>query len=884
MAGHFSRKHVSIYILIFVVSGFLAACGGGGASTPKPAPQATSVTLSVTPQEIVKGSAATLTWTSSNATSIIIDNGIGPVATSGSMQVSPEITTAYTATASGPGGTRTANATLNVSGPVSLDSFTASASAIGAGQSATLSWTASNASSVTINPGIGTFAASGSATVSPASTTTYTAVANGAAGATDSKTQPITVMTQPPTLSASSDKTTVYAGELVTLTWSAENATAVAVEPEIEIEGVETFPLSGTATVSPTQTTTYTFSATGPLGSASQPVAITVNHLPPTISLTADRTTILPGESATLSWSGENADSITLDNGIGSVAVPSGSQSVTPSATTTYTATATGQGGTETASVTVTVANAGELGVSLTVSPATIPAGQSATLTWDSQNAASVTIANCPACSGLSGSATVSPSATTTYTATATSSGGATRTQSATLTVVAAGGFKEKIKHIIFYMQENRSFDQYFGRLGAYRASKGLPPEIDGQDLNTVLIDFYGHQVSPFRHQTVCHDVTSPGWNETHFFAHKKTDGKYYMDFWLRQQTDSQWPNTNGRDPHYTRSMGYFTEQELPYYYELATQFATSDRFFASMMGPTVPNRMYLFTGTSFGHIRPDEVLKAQLPNKRWPQKTFFEHMTQYGVKWKYYYQNGAVFLADFDVWDRDPVSVGRVRNISEFYSILADPKADELLAPVVFLEQNPEDMLNEHPSNKYGPQPGAANTKKILDALMKSAAWKSSVLILTYDEAGGVYDHVPPVPLPHPDGIPPIFKDTDLKQGADGVPYDFNESGFRVPLIVVSPWVKKNFVSHTPRDFTAILKLIETRFDLPPLTNRDAASDDMLEFFDFDNPSWLTPPPLPEQPWINQAMVNDGLYPAADPGAGVCNRAIQVAPGHPGP
>ncbi|MBI2678991.1 MAG: hypothetical protein HYX28_09440 [Candidatus Koribacter versatilis] len=782
------------------------------------------------------------------------------------------------------------------------------------GATAVLTWTSQDADSVTIDNAIGRVALSGSMNVTPAQNTTYTATATNSRGSA-SMSASVTVSTpvSPATIAATADKTTVTAGDLATLSWNSTNADTVSVSPDIEIEGADRFPLSGNVTVSPSATTTYTFTATNSLGSVQSAVTITVNQVPPSITLSADKSSILPGDSATLSWTSEHADTITIDQGVGSVTAPSGTQSVTPGATTTYTATATGAGGTATSSVTITAAAAGQLGVSLSADPTTVSAGQTATLIWDSQNATSVSISNCGACSGLSGSAQVTPPVTTTYTATATDASSATKTASATVEVVAAGGFKDKIKHILYYVQENRSFDHYFGRLGDYRArTQGLAAtDIDGQDLSTVLTDVDGANYHPFHLPTVCVDVASPGWNESHFFAHRKSGGPWAMDFWVRQNSDSQAQYTQGRDPRYTRSLGYYDERELPYYYELATQFATSDRMFGSVMGPTVPNRMYLFAGTSFGHIRPDEELQAQLPNKRWQQLTFFEWMTQHNLKWKYYYQNGAVNLADYDVWTRgtDPAStdanakltVGRVRNIAELYTILADPNADSLLAPVVFIEQDPADKYdvltvgyNEHPSNKYGVQPGANNTKKILDALMKSAAWKSSALILTYDEAGGFYDHVPPVTVPDPDGIAPIFKSGDLTQGPapEALPYTFTQSGFRIPFVVVSPWVKKNYVSHTPREHTAILAFIEARFDLPPLPNgrdRFYAADDMMEFFDFNNPSWLTPPALPDQPWFNGALAND-LNTAhqsdpnwttvlADPNAGTCNRNLEVAP-----
>jgi phospholipase C len=129
----------------------------------------------------------------------------------------------------------------------------------------------------------------------------------------------------------------------------------------------------------------------------------------------------------------------------------------------------------------------------------------------------------------------------------------------------------------------------------------------------------------------------------------------------------------------------------------------------------------------------------------------------------------------------------------------------------------------------------------------MNSPSWKDSVFIWSFDEGGGLYDHYPPQPAVHPDGIPP--QDLETKDAIINPPADFNRTGFRLPLIVVSPFTKKHYVSHTVADTTAILKLIETRFNLPNLTARDAAQPDMSEFFDFQNVPWATPPAPPVQP-----------------------------------
>jgi phospholipase C len=146
------------------------------------------------------------------------------------------------------------------------------------------------------------------------------------------------------------------------------------------------------------------------------------------------------------------------------------------------------------------------------------------------------------------------------------------------------------------------------------------------------------------------------------------------------------------------------------------------------------------------------------------------------------------------------------------------------------------------------------------MNDLMASPNWKDSALIFTYDEPGGFYDHVAPQPATPPDpSTSSTYLPIDLNSAAGDIctgtgelgtgTCNFAYTGYRVPLIVVSPFSKKNYVSHTVYDHTAILKLIETRFGLSPLTARDAAQADMsTDFFDFINMPWATPPTTPTQ------------------------------------
>jgi phospholipase C len=288
------------------------------------------------------------------------------------------------------------------------------------------------------------------------------------------------------------------------------------------------------------------------------------------------------------------------------------------------------------------------------------------------------------------------------------------------------------------------------------------------------------------------------------------------------------------------RALGQYDDTDLPYYYELATQFATSDSFHSSLLANTVPNRQYMFCATSQGRIFP-----SPFGHPLWTCPTIFSSLQKAGVKWGYYDKDGR-FLAGFQDY-ADPTVGNNGANpafgpIQSYFDILARPTADDDLPSFVWIDPGSGGSgLDEHPDANI--QFGAAYVKTIIDALMNSPAWHDSIFILAYDEGGGLYDHVPPFTVVAPDATPPQLGPNDL-------PGDFTLSGFRVPIIVVSPFVKPHFVSHTNRELTSILKLVETRFNLAPLTARDAAADDMTEFFDFVNPpAFLTPPTLPAQP-----------------------------------
>ena len=315
-------------------------------------------------------------------------------------------------------------------GPV-VALFTANPPSITTGQSSTLSWSVTNATTVTISGVNGNLPLSGSTSVSPTQTTTYTLTATGPTGSTTAQ-QTVTVTS--PTLgfqSCYASPTNIMSGESATLNWTANNATSVS------ISGVSgTFGVTGSQVVSPTTSTTYTVTANGPGNSTAvwriklhvtRPDArgYPVHGLPQTIR---------SGQTTTLVWSVENGTTISINNGVGTVAA-TGSISVSPATTTTYTLTATNAVGTVTAMAAITVQAVSAAAITFTATPSTSPApGTKVTLTCATTNAVNVNVAG-----GFFLAATdslvVFPTATTTYTCVATNALGQVAQSSVTVTV-----------------------------------------------------------------------------------------------------------------------------------------------------------------------------------------------------------------------------------------------------------------------------------------------------------------------------------------------------------------------------------------------------------------------------------------------------------------
>jgi phospholipase C len=540
-----------------------------------------------------------------------------------------------------------------------------------------------------------------------------------------------------------------------------------------------------------------------------------------------------------------------------------------------------GGGGNQQLQLTVSLSGSGK--GTVTSSPAGINCGSTCSANFDS--GATVSLTATPAAgstfAGWSGACTGTAACSVSLTA------------ASSVTAMFNGATVNAINHIVILAQENRSFDHYFGALREYWAQNGFPdqafdglpqfnipagapPSNPGCDpTSTPPANCNANQagnppVPSYHLLTQCIENPSPSWNESHvdWNLNNPVASTATLDGFVQTAAD----NARRQNPPYNdvngiRAMGYYDGTDLNYYYFMASSFATSDRWFSPVMSRTDPNRMYLLAATSQGHVYP----LNQTNSPPLTAKTIFEELQQAGITWKIYVDptgtgcssGDSACLAGFSsirgfAYEQTVLSQFP-QNIASTGQYLKDAQ-NGTLPQVALIEPGFAAGTDEHPTvlDQYHSriQFGAQIVASYINALMgtpskPSPSWKDSVFILTYDEGGALYDHVAPQPAVSPDGIAPSDLSTnppDICTISTGPTCDFVYTGYRVPLIVVSPFTKKNYVSHTVADFTAILKLIETRFNLPPLTKRDAAQMDMTEFFDFVNVPWATPPSPPQQ------------------------------------
>jgi phospholipase C len=436
-----------------------------------------------------------------------------------------------------------------------------------------------------------------------------------------------------------------------------------------------------------------------------------------------------------------------------------------------------------------------------------------------------------------------------------------------------------KIKHIVVLMMENHSYDNYLGTLAG--RGEGLPKAPDGSPLAINVLP-NGTRVPAHHLGSTLQVAGNPTqtWNASHISFDGGTCGGF---------ATSVWQTVPGADP--AVPMGYWTEDDLPFYHGLARAFPVADRWFCSCMGPTFPNRRFMIAGTAHGLI---DDLPWDLID--YPEAgTIFDALDTHRISWVNYHNVrpakillkrvlgpfGLIALrrlCQLGRWlpgvvssvrgnksftaDLFPLGFARcVRHLRTTQQFFAAAAAGTLPAVSIvdpdfcaYSEENPQDISK-----------GEAFAAAVVNAVTHGPGWESTLLLWIYDEHGGYYDHVPPPEAVAPDDVPahnwqlslpswlraalaPLLRKTMANlENQDAGPATYDRYGFRVPAVIVSPYARPEFVLSDVLDHTSVLKLIEEKWNLPPLTRRDAAALSPLAALDLDGPpTFLTPPPLP--------------------------------------
>jgi phospholipase C len=496
----------------------------------------------------------------------------------------------------------------------------------------------------------------------------------------------------------------------------------------------------------------------------------------------------------------------------------------------------------------------------------------------------------------------------------------------------------QNLKHIIVVMQENHSFDNYFGALayapgtvyhpvdadrdhdgdvdrggcrpGDHRCVDGLTCKVAGDgtlSCSNFNVDADGSKVFAFHNTNRCvKPDLDHGWVGTHIEANFADPNaslrRFRGDGFVRRNDQVEQIDNGIESPTEDETMGFYTQAELPFYYDLAQKFAISDRHFCSVLGPTFPNRSYSLAATSFGHLTTsDEFPPPGSTGYKPLTGTIFDLLEAHAVTWAEYFQDvpaGGSFRP-FSATNVDP----HFLPLSVFLAQVSGVPGLPQLPQVSFVDPNFGLFSRSAENDEHPPadiQRGQVFISRLVNAVRNGPFWKDTIIFITYDEHGGFYDHVRPPQAPQggartPDGISPgqcadasnlpasaqpgggAECSTNVLAPADNSvanaaalcaafaanptgPFpqacaSFDQLGFRVPFIAVSPFSKPGYVSHEVSDHTSVLALIEKRFmvpftpfprdddDHPHLTRRDRFADTLEDMFDFENsPSLNTP------------------------------------------
>lgn len=345
------------------------------------------------------------------------------------------------------------------------------------------------------------------------------------------------------------------------------------------------------------------------------------------------------------------------------------------------------------------------------------------------------------------------------------------------------------IDTFVFVMMENRSYDHY---LGARSLLEGKPG--DGLMAGMSNPDRLGNQVEiwPATADAMCIPDPPHSWNASHAQWNAGANDQFVITH----------QNSHGSDV-LVEPMQYLVRDQVPVHWALADSYTSCDRWFSSLMCGTLPNRMYWHAATSNGAKVNDEVLGGAFEGVT----SLHHNLETAGIDWAYYYVDAPVL----GVLDDLPLE-SRLRR---FYWDFIDQAEAGTLPPVVYID--PGFASNDdHPP--HHPMLGQQFLSSIYTALSRGPHWKRCMLVITYDEHGGFYDHVSPPTAPD-------------DRAADG----FDQLGFRVPTVVAGPYVKQGHVSSVQYDHTSPLKHLENVFGLPALSARSTAASDLMDCIDLE-------------------------------------------------
>jgi phospholipase C len=349
---------------------------------------------------------------------------------------------------------------------------------------------------------------------------------------------------------------------------------------------------------------------------------------------------------------------------------------------------------------------------------------------------------------------------------------------------------------IVVVCMENRSFDHYFGALSLVEGR-----EIDGLTGDESNPGEGGAPVAPFPigDDFITEFDPPHGWDASHLQWNDGANDGFVVEY----------AADGAPDP--THVMGYYTREQLPIYYSLADNYALCERYFCSVMGPTWPNRFHLHLATSNGKMS-NEATGADLPS-------IFDRCTDAGVT-NVYYNAGLPFVALYGKTEG-------VEPVESFFDAAAAGTLPQfcIVEPVltIFPTQGAND---DHPPADV--RMGQAFIASVYQALAQSPQWDRCLLVVTYDEHGGFFDHVPPPTTVDPNP-------------------GFEQLGFRVPTMVIGPFVRRGCAVSTQLDHVSIVSTVTRRFGLEPLNERVTATNDLSSCIDptfLDDPQ--PPSPLP--------------------------------------